>query len=155
MTLQIVQAIPEDLPLILKWTLSLYQHEDDGLLPAADNFEENLSKWLSQQVSAENCLILIAQQHNTPAGFIAASSIINDNGFLKEALKGYIQLIWVDEEHRSQGIAQELLTAVEECFKSIGIHYVECSYIANNQLARNFWDKSGYKLVSETVRKFI
>ena len=147
------QAILEDLEQMTQWTLELHQHEDDGDLKMRPDFGSNLNKWLSQELTNANSLFLIAQSKGTPVGFIFANSVINDNGFLLDPLKGIVHLLWVVKDYRKQHVAAKLLDETEKCFSTININYVECNYTANNQLARKFWDKKGYIQRSITARK--
>lgn len=149
------QATAIDLKTITQYTLELHQHEDDGTIQAHQNFYLNLKKWLSTELANPRSLFLMAEKDNNPIGFIGATSIINDNGFLASPIKGVIQLLWVEPEFRNNHIANKLVDEVEHCFNEIGIEYVECSYTASNQLAEAFWEKHGYKKNSVTSRKLI
>ncbi len=153
--LTIEQANNDDLTTILNWTIQLHQHEDDGKLKSHIEFETHLSKWLKLEINNPNCLYLIGKIGGIPVGFIGAASIINDNGFLENPIKGVIQLLWVEPKHRQKHVALELVEEIEHCFREMGIHYVECTYTTSNQLAKSFWSKQGYIENSTTARKFI
>jgi len=135
--------------------LSLHQHEDDGKIPTHNNFESNLQKWLLLELENPRSLYLIIEVENIPVGFVGATSILNDNGFLGNPIKGVIQLLWIVPEYRKKRAAELLLEEVEHCFRQIGIKYVECTYTVTNQLAEYFWEKQGYKKNSVTARKII
>jgi ribosomal protein S18 acetylase RimI-like enzyme len=152
---EIIQANTEDLDLITRWTTALHQHEDDGELPTHPHFSQNLKKWLELEINNNNTLFLIARIDQEPVGFIAGTSIINDNGLIAAPLKGFIQLLWIDENYRKNNIAQQLLQAIEDCFKSIGIAYIECQYTQKNQLANQFWQAQGYNKTAVVARKVI
>ncbi len=149
------QAKVIDIDIMTDFTLKLHQHEDDGTIEAHLNFHSNLKKWLSAELDNPNALFLIAEYEQCPIGFIGATSVINDNGFLANPLKGVIQLLWISSEYRNKHIANQLVAEVEICFKEVGIGYVECSYTNTNKLANKFWDKQGYKGNSITARKFL
>lgn len=149
------EASASDLEIITQYTIKLHQHEDDGKIKPHQNFAINLKKWLSSGLADPRSLFLIATQNDAPIGFIGATSIINDNGFLAHAMKGNIQLIWVEPDHRKKGVAEKLVDEIEHCFKEIGIDYVECSYTATNHLAEVFWSNNGYEKNSVTARKFL
>ena len=151
--LSIRQANSEDLDLIIQWTMELHYHEDDGEIKTSKNFQKNLAKWLEQELSNANSLCLIADIDDRPVGFIAATSIISDNGFLEDPLKGLIHLLWIEVEFRHKNIAQSLVSEVEHCFKSIGINFVECNYTSNNEQAQSFWAAQEYQPKSITARK--
>jgi len=152
---EIRQATEEDLALLLKWTILLHSHEDDGEIETHPNFEKNLEKWLSSEITNSNCLCLIAEIDAKPKGFIFANSVINDNGFLAIPIKGIIHLLWVDLDCRKMKIAEKLVAAVEECFKSVGITLAECNYTSNNNLAKSFWESQNYRQSAVTARKLL
>ena len=151
----IEQVKQDDLDTILAWTIQLHHHEDDGELKSHANFEINLRKWLEQEITNPNSLFLVAKCNGLPVGFIAASSIINDNGFLDNPLKGEVNLLWVEDKYRKQKIAEQLLLETEKCLLSTGINYIECHYTSNNQLAKAFWDKKGYQQRAIIARKML
>ena len=153
--LDIYQASLEDLDLVCEWTLKLHQHEDDGKLVSNNNFERNIRKWLTQELSNPNSLFLIALLDKKPTGFIFSTSVINDNGFLAAPLKGVFHLIWVEPSYRKKNIAARLLDEVENCLQSIGVTYIECSYTANNHLAKTFWDNNKYIQSTITAKKIL
>ena len=149
------QATINDLDIITHYTFKLHQHEDDGIIAPHVDFLSNLKKWLSAELNNSRSLFLIAQQNAIPIGFIGATSILNDNGFLANPIKGVIQLLWVEDNYRKNRIAKNLVDEIEQCFRKIGIEYVECTYTVQNRLASSFWDKRGYEENSITARKFI
>jgi ribosomal protein S18 acetylase RimI-like enzyme len=152
------QASKKDLELITRFTIQLHHHESDNEITSHENFEVNLGKWLALEIENPNSLMLIAdlkssEASNQPIGFISATSVINDNGFLRDPIKGVIQLLWVDKKYRTRKIAYSLVKNIEACFSNLGIKYVECSYTHQNSLAENYWAKCGYKKTSITARK--
>lgn len=153
--LSIVQAVKRDLELIFQWTLKLHKHEDNGYLEMNLDFYNNLKQWINQELTNPNSLYLIAHLDQSPAGFIAATTVINDNGFLASPMKGVVNLLWVEQQYREKNIAQTLLKKVESCFKDIGINHIECHYTVGNNLAKGFWAKSGYHEQSTSAIKKI
>lgn len=149
------QASTDDLDLVTQYTCKLHRHEDDHTIAQHQNFHSNLKNWLALELENPRSLFIIAEKNNQPVGFIGATSIINDNGFLANPIKGVIQLLWIDLEFRKLGIAEKILDEVEHCFKELGIEHVECTYTARNHLAESFWKKKGYQKNSITARKLL
>jgi ribosomal protein S18 acetylase RimI-like enzyme len=153
--LNIRECLSSDIDKITEFTLALHLHESDQQLVPHANFSDNLKKWLESELGSNNSLLLLAEKDQKAAGFVCASSVINDNGFLQQPLKGIIQLLWVEPEYRKRNIAQQLVNTVELCFKESGINYVECSFMVNNSLASHFWTQQGYIVNSVTCRKIL
>ena len=153
--MNIRQCTLADLACITEFTLKLHHHEKNDQLLLHSNFKTNLKHWLESELNNTNSLLLIAEVDGEAIGFIAATSVINDNGFLKEPLKGVVQLLWVEEEYRKKKTAESLLNNVEACFVENGIKYVECSFTNNNNLAKAFWQTHGYSAISTMSRKIL
>lgn len=153
--LEIRQAHTKDLTLLTHWTYLLHCHEDDGVIATHPEFKSRLEEWLAAELTNSNGLFLVATIKNKPIGFIHATSIINDNGFLASPMKGMIHLLWIEPEFRQQQVAKTLTEATEACFKDLGIGYVECAFTVKNQLAESFWFKQGYLPYSTTARKVL
>jgi ribosomal protein S18 acetylase RimI-like enzyme len=153
--LTIRQAIVKDLEQLVGWTLKLHRHEDDGALAPHPEFKEKINHWLTMELENPASLYLIAETTKNAVGFIGASQIINDNGFLKNPLKGVIQLLWVEPMMRQTGIAKQLVNNVEHCFKQVGVRYVECTFTSHNLQASNFWSSMQYRNFSISARKIL
>ena len=57
---------------------------------------------------------------------------------------GDITELIVSKKARSSGLGQQLMTKMEDYFKSIGCEYVVIDVFAYNNLAINFYNKQGY-----------
>ena len=149
------QAKIDDLPLLVEWTLKLHKHEDDGTLQTHPEFHTKITHWITLEIENPASLYLIAESNGNAIGFLGASQVLNDNGFLLEPTKGIIQLLWIEAEWRKSGVADGLVSEVESCFRNIGVRYVECTFTSSNQLAKNFWSKKAYQNFSISARKFL
>jgi len=147
------QATTDDLAQIVLFTHAIHIQEDDKSIPPHKNFLTNLEKWLLLELKNPLSLLLIAEIKNKSVGFISGSTVINDNGFLENPMKGIINLIWVEKEYRRKNIAQQLLINMEVCFKENSIALIEVSYTSKNMLAKKFWCSMDYDSYSITARK--
>lgn len=158
--INIRQATEDDLAQLVSFTFSIHQQEDDQSIPTHPNFLVNLETWIKKELRNSLSLILIAEtsikkDKRQAIGFIGASTIINDNGFLENPTKGLVSFLWVEQEYRKQQVAQRLLKTIESCFLENSVSLVECSFTVKNNLAKEFWSKAGYDIHSVIARKFI
>ena len=58
--------------------------------------------------------------------------------------RGVITELIVSKNIRSKGLGQQLMSKMEDYFKSIGCEYVIIDVFAYNDLAINFYNKQGY-----------
>ncbi len=156
------EATIEDLSLILKWTQSLMDHEamdKDIELPLNHNIYELLEEWLKNLISDNNSLLIIATNesvnpHHT-CGLIIGYLQLQPNNFTPFNMHGVIQMVWVEEDYRTKGLARQLVTHMEDTFKNLKIPYCEIQYSDANKEAKAFWEKSGYQVVSHSSRKML
>jgi len=154
------EASINDLPLILKWTEQLMDHEalaDDLELPLTNNISELLQDWLKNLISDDNSLIIVAMDNilNIPQGLIIGYLQQQPNKFSQFTLHGVIQMVWVEKEHRKKGLAKQLVIHMEDTFKNLQIPYCEIQYSDSNKEAKAFWNKLNYQPVSHNCRKFL
>lgn len=58
--------------------------------------------------------------------------------------QGYIDALYVQEEHQGKGIAPKLMEAIENHFRSIGCDLSSVACVAANDKAHDFYIKMGY-----------
>ncbi|MFT5453073.1 MAG: ribosomal protein S18 acetylase RimI-like enzyme [Enterobacterales bacterium] len=156
------EAKINDLPLIVKWTEDLMEHEamDESIeISLDDNVSELVSDWLTNLITDNNSLIIIATDDSqTPAkatGLIIGYLQLQPNNFTIFNMHGVIQLVWVEKELRKTGLATQLVLHMEDTFKNLNVPYCEIQYSDSNSEAKAFWEKSGYTKVSHTCRKML
>ncbi len=156
------EATLEDWPLILKWTKQLMAHErlnNDIELQLKKNISFLLEEWLKNLIADNNSLVIITSDNSktppSPVGLIIGLIQIQPNNFTLYEFHGVIQMIWVEQTYRNNGLASQLVSYVEESFKQMDIPYCEIQYSDTNHEAEEFWFKSGYQKVSCNSRKML
>lgn len=156
------EATIDDLPLILKWTEQLMEHErlDDNIeLQLNNKINSLLEEWLKNLISDNNTLIIVASEEakdrDIPAGLIIGYLQLQPNNFTQYEFHGVIQMVWVEKQYRNSGLATQLLDYIEAIFKDMAIPYCEIQYSDSNSEAEAFWMKSGYQKVSHSCRKIL
>jgi len=158
------QANSDDLDQILVWTESLMEHESHGdeiEVPLANDIHQQLKKWLSDLIHDNSSLVIIAQsdidesRKNVPLGMIIGLLQLQPNEFTQFELHGVIQMLWVSQQHRKQGLARQLVNHMEQTFSNLNVPYCEVQYSTINGEAEGFWQNLGYTPVSVTSRKIL
>jgi ribosomal protein S18 acetylase RimI-like enzyme len=88
-------------------------------------------------------------------GFALGFLQTQPNPFTPFQSHGVIQLLWVDDAWRGQGIARGLVSQLVAVFKESGAGYIEIQHIAANVPAASFWQDSGFDVCGMTRRKFL
>lgn len=58
---------------------------------------------------------------------------------------GVIYSLWVEEEHRRQGIAKHLLATLEKALKGLGAKAIQVGWDSPNHYAAQWWQNQGYQ----------
>lgn len=68
---------------------------------------------------------------------------------------GVIYSLWVDSAHRKQGIAQHLLTTLEQGLKNLGAQAIQVGWDSPNHYASHWWQNRGYEPYEVIASKVI
>lgn len=146
--LQIRDAEPSDKPALIRF-MGLLQEVERKLHPSRRPGEDIAAShldYLENIVREQDGRILVAQHEGEIAGFLVCF-VEEFEDYLHEADKivGWVSDIYVDEEHRGQGISTALLTAAEQHFGECGLTKVLISFLANNILAKTAYEQAGFR----------
>jgi ribosomal protein S18 acetylase RimI-like enzyme len=67
--------------------------------------------------------------------------------------RAVIQAVWVEPEHRRQGIAKRLVATFEEALAPYNIPYCDMAYAPGNEAAQRFWERLGFRAAEIHGRK--
>jgi len=156
---QFRQATDSDLPLLQQWTLALMDHEalpQEIELPLKADVDERIRQWIESTVNSDNALYIVAEdEQQKPCGCILGLMQLAPNDFIEHAIQGLIQMVWVIESERRHGLANQLVSHMEQTFKNLEIPFCEISFSVSNDEAKGFWLANNYQPVSQTCRKFL
>jgi len=89
-------------------------------------------------------------------GFIAFGESIKNDPLIAENIPVvYISALFVLERHRGEGLAQRLMQLPEDFAKAKNIKFLKLLMFTRNQLARDFYFKSGFENYESTMIKEI
>ncbi len=143
------EATKKDIPLLLRWLESLISHTQTSTGdPYINNLEPDYDKvheaFFVDAIKNSEGQIYIFEEEGIQKGFIygALTKPFLEASSIKSI--GQINLCWVDEKYRKQGIASELVKSIEKWFKSKDIEYIDLHYLVGNFEAEASWEKMGY-----------
>lgn len=90
------------------------------------------------------CIYLVADVNNFPVAQVVADM----DRYQKEGI-GLVTALRVIPPFRRLGIAQMLLTAVEDIFRQKGCVAVQLNVAKDNAAARRLYKKAGYRIIGE------
>lgn len=143
------EALQKDIPYVAECFVNISQHiksiaSDPYINGLPDKVNEVTLDIASSYVGNNNSFTLIAERNGINIGCIAAK--IESTSFPPSGIGkiGNIAICWVASEYRKKNIAKELVAKVEEWFSEKDIKIVELSYLAQNAIASDAWEKIGY-----------
>jgi len=133
-----------DIPLLVDFWQAIdgiTEHRPFG----GDSDDKNLhaEKVLQHTIHSENAAVLIASTaENEIIGTI--SGHVFEKPGVNLAKVGVVYSLWVDEERRSQGVGQQLLTYLENTLTTKGAQAFQVGWDTGNTTAEQWWQKRGY-----------
>lgn len=108
--------------------------------------------YFTELLNSPEAICLIAEENNTPVGYIAAAP-----KELSYRLSKYIEIenMGVSPSYRSKGIGSQLIEKVLELAKKKGFQKVYVNTYSDNIKAIDFYEKSGFNKTDVSLEKDI
>ena len=141
----ICHAQPNNISVLVEMWQSIDQFPNAERPFVGDSIDkpEHAKRLLEQTLKSPNAVVLTAQDDN---GNIIGT--ISGHVFDKPAVVltqvGVIYSLWVNQDRRRQGIAQQLLTQLEKELQQKGAKTFQVGWDMPNTLASSWWQKRGY-----------
>ena len=124
-----------------------YHHEIDSeyYVPVTEKLKKEFSAYLESAIIADTPHILVAKNEERIIGFITFE--LSSADYFDAAIKKYGSVIelFVHKDYRREGIGKALMDEVENYFREQGISHIELQCSSYNNIALDFYHKSGYK----------
>ena len=146
--------IPNMLPMIAKIS-ALHQSWDEAKYGFLPNPEQRYQPWLKQLLKNPRNLCLVAEipiadrssssDTSTLVAFLIAT-VEREIPIYTLQEFGFIHDLWVEEEHRQEGIARQLVQQAIDHFTHIGIQQIRLDTAAKNDIARKLFAACGFRV---------
>jgi GNAT superfamily N-acetyltransferase len=118
------------------------------------NAKEKFEKYLKNNLTTKNVLILVAIDAGILVGFSLA--VLHDRlSFFKTKKWGTISDMAVRASHQKKGAGNKMLIHTLEWFRRNNIPVVEVSVLAANHGGLDFWKKNGFSAFSQRLYRNI
>jgi ribosomal protein S18 acetylase RimI-like enzyme len=102
-----------------------------------------------------DCITLVAEAGGEILAFVDARVQQQEDPMLPPAPYCYVSEVGVEASHRSRGIGEQLMRAIEEWARSRGAAWVVLEYNNRNPRAGAFYHRIGYQPVSTSAIKWL
>lgn len=127
----------------------LYDSEFYALSQSSDN---EWSCWAEAQLKSGSLGLFIAEKlQNNIVGYVSGWVETRPPIYLLRNI-GYLSNIYVSPDHRKQGIAKSLNSALLDWFKNKGLDYVELGVDSRAKSSVDSWIAMGYSEVGKRMR---
>ena len=120
---------------------------DNSLQECPNNFFNN-------KIGIEGTILLTIWDKNIAIGFLYGQILNTPNYCYKNGL-GSLELLYIKDSYRKNGLATKLILEFEKWLKSQNIYNYEVCCYNKNGVAINLYKTNGFKNLKSTFRKII
>ena len=148
-------AVPGDVEAVARLVerLKILNEELDQHFKVVDNLRDVAREYVRATLESDNAFILVAEEDGEVVGFIRVEVV--DRLFYKPRLKAVITDLYVSPRARGRRIGALLLEKASEEARKRGARIISAVYPMNNEIARRFYSRMGFKRLQEEVYREI
>lgn len=146
------KAIASDKQSLVQLRLSLQRHveqSNDDIWKITEMGIQRLEQDVDQMLSDPEGLVLIAEKDGIIMGFAYGKAAQRTD--YKPNRVGFINMIFIQEDHRRRGIGTQLIHKLCQFFKSKNAENISLRYVIRNKEAQAFWEHLGFKPIIHTT----
>lgn len=120
----------------------LFNEEFNPFMELSDKYGNVVLNVLEGRLS-EGSIFLVAIQDEEIAGYIYG--IIENNDLLRIGRIAIIKELYVSPIYRNRGVASRLLEEFSTQVRNAGVQVIGAEFPSSNYIAKNFYEKNGFK----------
>lgn len=133
--------------------LKILNEELDQHFKVVDNLRDVAREYVRATLESSSSFILVAEESGEIVGFIRVEVV--DRLFYKPRLKAVVTDVYVVPRARGRKIGALLLEKAAEEARRRGARIISAVYPVNNEIARSFYERLGFKKLQEEVYREI
>ena len=137
----------DEINLLFKELFINEMNYDTSLLESPNNFFDN-------KIGIEGTILLTIWDKNIAIGFLYGQILNTPNYCYKNGL-GSLELLYIKDSYRKNGLATKLILEFEKWLKSQNIYNYEVCCYNKNDPAINLYKTNDFKYLKSTFRKII
>ncbi|MEB3825191.1 MAG: GNAT family N-acetyltransferase [Desulfurococcales archaeon] len=120
-----------------------FNEEFDPAYAVREDVRSIAVDYVEESIKRDDVLLLVACWNGKPVGFLRAE--IRGNRMLRNSRYGTIVELYVKPRFRRQGIASMLIREAGNAMSSMGISILSSQFPAMNVIAKQFYEKHGFR----------
>lgn len=138
----------------LKELIKLLKKHEAQSEPSFKVDDDAVDRMYDFELVGKNKYIYIVKYNNKIVGFVSFEESNLIDPYVADSIPAvYISALFIKREYRGKGLAQKLMDIVENFAKENGIKFIKLLTFSKNQLARDFYFKSGFEDYESTMIK--
>lgn len=125
--------------------------EFDPLLKTSESLEKEAKVALEQALEEKNSLILVAIDRAKVVGLV--KGVVIDRVFYEPRREGAIVEFYILPEYRRHTLGMELISQASLQLKKKGAELITAEFPSQNEIAKNFYDKLGFRSLMNVYAK--
>ncbi|MDF5718880.1 MAG: GNAT family N-acetyltransferase [Rhizonema sp. PD37] len=138
-----ITDVPVILPMVAK-LCALHESWDSAKFGFLPHLEQRYEGWLTQMVSQDRSVLLVAEDELQLVGFLEAT-VEREVPIYRLQEFAIIHEIWVEQEYRHQGIARQMVMLSIERFNQMGVKQIRLETAEVNESARQLFASCGFR----------
>lgn len=145
MDVRVAPATPDDVDAVASlWVALVDDQRAYGSHLLGEVNRKRATATLEQYVHGEG--LAVATDGDRPGSIVGFVMFREERGLYDQTVdRGIVDNLFVDPDHRDRGVGAALLEYAESSLAEVGVEVVALSVMADNERARAFYDRRGYR----------
>ncbi len=132
--------------------LASYLAALDPAFTPSPQWPREYGAYLRTLISRDDALAVLARDGDEVIGY-AVGRITTLPPFFEHRSRGHIHDVYTKEAFRRRGIGRRLVEELLAWFRHRGVTVVELTVVANNEDARTFWERLGFRIYMHHMKR--
>ena len=125
--------------------------EFDPLLKTSDSLEKEAKLAIEQATEDKDSIVLVAVDQAKVVGLV--KGVLTDRVFYEPRKEGAIVEFYILPEYRRRTLGKELISEASLQLKKKGAELITAEFPSQNEIAKNFYDKLGFRSLTNVYAK--
>lgn len=108
---------------------------------------DSLTEKYNRILNVNHCKVLVVVKEETGETVGMATGRVIHHDKFRHKITGKIDDVWIDENHRHNGLCRSLVDILRNYFRENNIKNLTLEYVSGNETAASVWKKMGFEPV--------